>query len=220
MPTFRCRTCRSARFRRRGIDEPWRIGVAIGDQVLDLRRARGAVPLAARHRTMAAPAGRRRPVEPDGRHRRRAAHRARRPVVGIARRQRPGPVPRVVPGAAGRGGVRAAVPHRRLHRLLHRHPPCHHGGPAVPARQPAAAQLQVGADRLPRPRIVDHGQRPHLQPAARPNPAARRVHAGVRALPPARLRARTRHLRRRRQPRRHAADDGSRPRTTGSAWCC
>jgi fumarylacetoacetase len=33
-----------ARFRRRGIDEPWRIGVAIGDQVLDLRRAAEQCP--------------------------------------------------------------------------------------------------------------------------------------------------------------------------------
>ena len=47
------------------------------------------------------------------------------------------------------------VPHRRLHRLLHRHPPRHRRRQAVPARQPAAAELQVGADRLPRPRLVD-----------------------------------------------------------------
>jgi fumarylacetoacetase len=32
------------RFRRAGSDEPWRIGVAIGDQVLDLRRAREQSP--------------------------------------------------------------------------------------------------------------------------------------------------------------------------------
>ena len=56
--------------------------------------------------------------------------------------------------AAGTGRVRPALPHRRLHRLLHRHPPRHRGRQAVPARQPAAAQLQVGADRLPRARLV------------------------------------------------------------------
>ena len=33
------------------------------------------------------------------------------------------------------------------------------GRQAVPPRQPAAAQLQVGADRLPRPRVVDRRQR-------------------------------------------------------------
>jgi fumarylacetoacetase len=33
-----------ARLRRRGSDEPWRIGVAIGDQVLDLQRAAGQCP--------------------------------------------------------------------------------------------------------------------------------------------------------------------------------
>jgi fumarylacetoacetase len=32
------------RFRRAGIDEPWRIGVAIGDQILDLKLARGQCP--------------------------------------------------------------------------------------------------------------------------------------------------------------------------------
>ena len=32
------------RFRRAGSDEPWRIGVAIGDQVLDLRLAAGQCP--------------------------------------------------------------------------------------------------------------------------------------------------------------------------------
>ena len=32
------------RFRRSGTDEPWRIGVAIGDQVLDLRQAREVCP--------------------------------------------------------------------------------------------------------------------------------------------------------------------------------
>ena len=66
-----------------------------------------------------------------------------------------------------------ALPHRRLHRLLHRHPPRHHGRQAVPPRQPAAAQLQVGADRLPRPRLVDRRQRPALQAAARARPRRR-----------------------------------------------
>ena len=32
------------RFRRKGVEEPWRIGVAIGDQVLDLRLAREQCP--------------------------------------------------------------------------------------------------------------------------------------------------------------------------------
>ena len=43
---------------------------------------------------------------------------------------------------------------RRLHRLLHRHPPRDQHGPHVPAGQSAAAELQVGADRLPRARFV------------------------------------------------------------------
>ena len=38
-----------------------------------------------------------------------------------------------------------ALPHRRLHRLLHRHPPRAHAvGKTVPARQPAAAELSSG----------------------------------------------------------------------------
>ena len=66
-----------------------------------------------------------------------------------------------------------ALPHRRLHRLLHRHPPRDHGRQAVPPRQPAAAQLQVGADRLSRPRLVDRRERPALQAAAGPDQGAR-----------------------------------------------
>ena len=119
------------------------------------------------------------------------------------------PVSRTVPGAALRHRVRAAVSHRRVHRLLHRHPPRHRGGQAVPARQPAAAQLQVGADRLPRPRVVDRRQRAGRAAAAWPVDAARRQGAGVRAGAPARLRARARRAGGRRQRRRHPDDDGA-----------
>src|SRR3712207_7798712 len=45
---------------------------------------------------------------------------------------------------------RSAGADRRLHRLLRRHPPRHQRRPGVPPRQPAAAELQVRADRLPR----------------------------------------------------------------------
>ena len=53
---------------------------------------------------------------------------------------------------------------RRLHRLLRRHPPRHQRREAVPPRQPAAAELQVGADRLSRTCIVDRAER-HRRPA-------------------------------------------------------
>ena len=72
-----------------------------------------------------------------------------------------------------------ALPHRRLHRLLHQHSPRDDRRQAVPPRQPAAAQLQVGADRLPRPGLVDHRQRAIVPAAAsarprRPTPRRRR----------------------------------------------
>ena len=56
--------------------------------------------------------------------------------------------------------------HRRLHRFLRRHPPRDQRRQAVPPRQSAAAELQVRADRLPRPRLLD---RPSGTPVRRPN---------------------------------------------------
>ena len=65
---------------------------------------------------------------------------------------------------------------RRLHRLLCRHPPRHQCRQAVPPRQPAAAELQVRADRLSRPRLVDppvrHAGAPAEGPAKRPDESA------------------------------------------------
>ena len=49
---------------------------------------------------------------------------------------------------------RVAAQDRQLHRFLHLHSPRHRGRAAVPPRQPAAAELQVGADRLSRPRLL------------------------------------------------------------------
>ena len=66
------------------------------------------------------------------------------------------------------------MPDRRLHGLLHEHPPRDGGRPPVPARQSAAAQLQVGAHRLPRPRVVGGRQRPVDSPSGRPVQGARR----------------------------------------------
>ncbi len=140
------------RFRRGGSGEPWRIGVAIGDQVLDLQARTRAVPLGIRGRALAGAARRRRPDPLDVGRRRGPAGPARGAVAGTLRRQCAGPVPRTVPVAAGRDRDGPAVPHRRLHRLLHRHPPRHGRGQAVPARPAAAAELQVGAHRLPRAR--------------------------------------------------------------------
>ena len=66
-------------------------------------------------------------------------------------------------------------------------------GQDVPPRQPAAAELQVGADRLPRPRVVDRGERHAGAPAARTDASRRRrERARVRPQPQPRLRARGR----------------------------
>ena len=92
------------RFRRAGSDEPWRIGVAIGDQVLDLRLAARAVPLAAMaSRPLLAPlaAGDLNAFMALGADARSAHARARcRPRWPKAATQRA--VPGAVPGAAGR----------------------------------------------------------------------------------------------------------------------
>ena len=48
---------------------------------------------------------------------------------------------------------------RRLHRLLRVDPPRDERRQHVPAGQSAAAELQVGADRLSRPRVVDRAER-------------------------------------------------------------
>lgn len=100
------------RFRRAGTEQSWRIGVAIGDQMLDLRAA-----LAERGWSSEA------------------------------------------------ASVLDTLADGDLHRLLHRHPPRHHGGQAVPPGQSPAAQLRVGAYRLSRTQLVDRAQRPRDPPS-------------------------------------------------------
>ena len=102
-----------------------------------------------------------------------------------------------LPGRAVRRRDGRAVRDRRLHRLLHEHPSRHDGGQAVPPRQPAAAELQVGADRLSRPRVVDRRQR--RSRSARPHGQIKAPDADGRALGPTPapgLRARARRLHR------------------------
>ena len=106
-------------------------------------------------------------------------------------------------------------------RLLHRHPPRHQHRQAAAPGQPAAAELQVGADRLSRARLVDrrlrhaacvrpHGQikRPkRMQPAS-----SARAGASITKSSSASSSARaTRSANRSRSTRRS---------TTCSAWCC
>ena len=83
-----------------------------------------------------------------------------------------------------------AGPHRRLHRFLRRHPPRDQRRQAVPARQSAAAELQVRADRLSRPRLL--GACPSGTPGPppeRPAQAARRAEPELRPVRAAGLRA-------------------------------
>ena len=101
--------------------------------------------------------------------------RLRRSISTFLRGERRGPEGPCLPGPAGRGRDGPAVPHRRLHRLLHQHPPRDDRRQAVPSRQPAAAELQVGADRLSRPCLVDRRQRRvvSVAPTGRSRPPTR-----------------------------------------------
>ena len=169
------------RFRRAG-DAHFRIGVAIGDQVVDV--AAGRIPRDRRHERVHA--------HGTGPARRAAPHAVAPPARRQLARGRAAPVPRA-------DGVRrdgTAVPDRRLHRFLHEHPPRDGRRPPVPARQSAAAELQVGADRLPRPRVVGGRQRPVDSPSGRAVQGTRCRGAGRRSDQAPRLRARARHLRR------------------------
>ena len=69
------------------------------------------------------------------------------------------------------------------------------------ARQSAAAELQVRADRLSRPRVVDRRRAGRRSAAVGTDEAARRCAAGVRAEQRAGLRTRGRRVRRRRESR-------------------
>src|SRR6266850_1938583 len=121
-----------------------------------------------------------------------------RPVGQVAATQTPAKVPcahaadRAVP--AGRGG--------RLQRLLHRHPPCDQYRPPAAPRQSAAAELQMGADRLSRPRLVDRRLGNGRAPSPRTAQGARCARARLCAEPTPRLRGGARLHRRQRQPPR------------------
>ena len=145
---------------REAADTDWRIGVAIGDQVLDLRRA-GLVDHAEMPRLMG--------LTPQMRRELRLAL-----SDGLKRGQRAGNRLALRCAAGEPRASGPALPDRRLHRLLRRHPPRHRGGQAVPARCAAVAELQVGADRLPRPGVDSAGQRPRLPAAPRPAEGAER----------------------------------------------
>ncbi len=74
------------------------------------------------------------------------------------KRRKPGSGPQAFAAAGGRRAFRAGGD-RRLHRFLRLHPSRDERGQPVPARQSAAAELQVAAGRLSRARLVDCRQR-------------------------------------------------------------
>ena len=147
-------------------DEP-RVGVRIGDHVLDLVAA--GIDARAHRPAVAQPA--------DGeRARRRGARRVGELLTGAERPDLLLPIDEVAGAAAGRGG--------RLRRLLLVAPPRHEPRPhAPPRRRAAAAELAPPAGRLPRPGGTVVVERHAGRPARR---ARRRTATGRRSLAPTR----------------------------------
>ena len=221
--TSRSRTCRSASSRRRAAARPAR---RRGDRRHGARPRRRACRAglftgeAARAAEAASGGTAERACSPWAPAPRRAL-RARLSEICSAGRERRAEGMRERLLARGRR-LRAAPAgaHRRLHRLLRRHPPRDQRRQAVPPRQPAAAELQVRADRLPRPRLIGCAVG-HAGPA--PQRAAqaagrRRRRASARAA--ARLRAGARRLDRPRQRARRADPDRRSGPSTSPATAC
>ena len=123
----------------------------------------------------------------------RGAHRAAPPgertprgeLRGLPRQSSSG---RPAPGAAGRCRDAAPRRDRGLHRFLRVRAPRDQRRQHVPARQPAAAELQVGAHRLPRTRLVHRAERHADRPAGRTEQGPGHRRSELRTEPVARLR--------------------------------
>src|SRR5262249_38853493 len=137
---------------------PARGGVAIGDEIFDLAAALelGLFDGLAARAAQAACGAALNPLFALGREARVALRRVgdlldadgrERAKVEALRSPPRSPRRRLPPRASGGD--------RRLHRLFRRHPPRHQCGQAVPPRQSAAAELQIRAHRLSRPRLLD-----------------------------------------------------------------
>ncbi len=201
-------------------DDPPRIGVAIGDQILDVAacHARGLFDGPGR--------GGRRCVRGGDAERADGARAAG--LVGAAgaaqraaacvssRSAAPARAGRAVSRADGGGDDAAAGGDRRLHRFLRVDPSRDQRRIDDAARQSAAAELQVRADRLSRPRVVDRRERHADPPAARAG-EARRGAAGLSRVGAARLRGGGGLVRRAGQRARRRHPDRSRRTITSSA---
>ena len=157
-------------------DKQTRIGVAIGDQVLDLRacaQRRTSCQDSHPEATRSVLAGI--PECSDGSRTRQPGPRLRRQITALlaADRAESQTQARVKPLLIPMREVemQLARADRRLHRLLRLHPSRHARRQALPPRQSAAAQLQICPHRLSRPRLVDRRQRYQrfAGPAARRN---------------------------------------------------
>ncbi len=195
-------------FRRRGSSEPWRGGVAIGDRIVDLAAlaSDGLSDRVADDALKAAAA-----TEPERFHGTgapRVAGAASCVVARPARGRAAGATLARHPRRAVRRRVPTARAGRRLHRLLHVDPPRDERRPVVSSGQSAAAELPLGADRLPRPEFVARRVGREHQAAAGTDPGARRCRTRARTEPPHRLRTGTGPLHRHGQRARHAHPDG------------
>ena len=98
--------------------------------------------------------------------------------------------------------------------------PRHARRAAVPPRQSAAAELQVRADRLPRSRLLDRGERHGGSPAVGTDQGAGPARTGVSPDAHARLRARGRRVRRAAATRWARRSRSRTPKTTSSVSAC
>ena len=149
-------------FRPRPGEQP-RGGIAIGDQILDVAAAAASFDGAAADAAKACAAphlNRLMALGPQASSALRLA--VSRALECRARRAREA---RGASRTDGAGGAAFAGVDRRLHRFLRVGVSCHQRGPRVPAGQSAAAELQICAGGVSRPRLVRPRQR-HAVPAA------------------------------------------------------
>ncbi len=204
---------------------PPRVGVAIGEWVLDLAVLAEAGLLDGRHLSGAG-VFRRASLNAFMALGRPAWREARELVSRLLAADEPPPARRrgrcatrrCVPAGLGRDA--AAGRGRRLHRLLLLARARHQRRRHVPrSRCRAAAQLAAPAGRLPRPGQLARRQRHGRAPAVRPDPPRRRRAAAVRPVAAAGLRAGDRRAHRARQRRWASRSRSSAPRSTSSASC-
>jgi hypothetical protein len=181
---------------RRPEDADWSIGVAIGDQVLGLRRA-GLIDHDDMNLLMQFP-------EP-----RRALRQAC--LTDCARKREAGAVQPGSPQTSVQWVCRATSVHTRIYPAFITPP-----RGKLFRRQPVAAQLQVGADRISRAGVVDPGERPRVQPPGRLT-KAQTTRSERRAVAPSRLRTEVVSSSR---GRTHTASRSMGSPSTCSGWHC